>query len=242
MSSNRSVQSHHLTKGSGLRRGFSLIELLAAIAVVAILAAILIPAVSNVREKGLAAKGIAHLRQASGVLLLSAVQDANRITLVGRPGGAHRSWLFMLQRQGLIGEESYEGFRCPKQAPFDEGSHYQIFGVPMNRTMGEAIESPEGGANRVLHLSRLENPSEFVLLVDSVLSTNGFQWHTAWDGGESSGPHARHSGQIHVGMADGSARSVSPTEYAELRAKMTESPGLQVGYFNEALERVSATE
>jgi prepilin-type N-terminal cleavage/methylation domain-containing protein/prepilin-type processing-associated H-X9-DG protein len=242
MSSNRPVQSHHLTKGSGLRRGFSLIELLAAIAVVAILAAILIPAVSNVREKGLAAKGIAHLRQASGVLLLSAVQDANRITLVGRPGGAHRSWLFMLQSKGIIGDESYEGYRCPKQLPFGGGSHYHTFGVPMNRTMGEAIESHEGGNSRLLYLSRLENPADFMLLVDSVLSLNGYQWYTAWDSGEASGPHARHSGQINVGMADGSARSVSPTEYAELRAKMLGTPGLQVGYFNEALERVSASE
>ncbi len=236
------LRMKHPSKSNEGLGGFSLIELLAAIAVVAILAAILIPALSSVRERGLSAKSIAHLRQASGVLLLSAADDANRVTLVGRPGGTHRSWLFMLQRKGLIEGKSYEGFRCPKQAPFDEGSHYEIFGIPMSRTLGEAVESPEGGSNRVLYLSRLGNPSEFVLLVDSVLSTNGSQWHTAWDGGESSGPHARHQGRMHVGMADGSARSVSPVEYAELRADMTGAPGLQVGYFTEALERVPASE
>jgi prepilin-type N-terminal cleavage/methylation domain-containing protein len=49
--------------GAGVRRGFTLIELLTVIAIIGILAAILIPTISKVRETARYTKGLANLRE-----------------------------------------------------------------------------------------------------------------------------------------------------------------------------------
>lgn len=222
-------------RNPGVSTGFTLIELLAVLAVLAILAAILIPLLSSVRDRVLAAKGLANMRQSASLLVTSAAENNNEIILVDEINGNNLSWYQMLARMGDRFDPG-DAAVDPSYPPYQLENGFEIFGVPMNETLGPAIERTDGFQTRKVILSRVETPGNFVLLVDSVNPRREAQWRTAWDRGTPSGVHARHSGTMNIALADGSARRVTPEAYAELRAEMLDLDSVDLSYYDEALE------
>lgn len=141
---------------------------------------------------------------------------------------------------------------CPTHPPYtfdpeESDSWNHIYGVPMNNDSGVAstLADPAlervsdgvstGWSSRELYLSRLEAPSDYVLLADSILTSEPTdetaQSRTAWDDGQFSMVHARHNGNIQAAMADGSAVSLTPQEYAGHRARALNLQTYSVTYF-----------
>ncbi len=73
--------SRPVGQGIRSRTGFTLIELLAAVSIIVLLVALLIPAAGKVRMKGLEAKGVGNLRQV-GVAVMMYAND-NKLSLPG---------------------------------------------------------------------------------------------------------------------------------------------------------------
>lgn len=71
------------SRKNGLRSGFTLVELLTVIAIIAILAAIIIPVTGKVREKARGAQCVSNLREIGRAMLLYAGENKNTYPLHG---------------------------------------------------------------------------------------------------------------------------------------------------------------
>lgn len=172
-------------------------------------------------------------------MLTAAGTNDNQVTLVGGTAGS-TTWLGEIEK--VLGVD--EGLRlaavCPSHKPYDfDDNLARTYGVPMSPTLPNFLTTvPEGGNNtRVLHLARLENPADYPLLVDSALNGGGVQWRTAWDNGNTSTAHARHKGRINIALADGSAASMEPADYAAMRGRNSNNPSLILIYQDERGQR-----
>lgn len=104
------------------KRGFTLIEMLVVIGIIAILIALLMPAIGKARQRAYAAGCASNLRQISGALNLyladhEGVYPPHRADdITGGPDGVTKRWWYVL---GGYMEDSWEVYRCPAR-PFLE--------------------------------------------------------------------------------------------------------------------------
>lgn len=215
---------------------FTLIELLAVMAVTATLIALLLATLSGVRASFESAKCLSNLRQC-GVAMLSAGAEANsRVALVGGSAASTTSWLAEVERVLGVSEALRKAAVCPTHLPRAfAGSTAQTYGVAMSPVLPDFLTTFPGGSGstRVLYFSRLSKPSDYPLLVDSALNGGGVQWRTAWDNGNTATAQARHKGKINVLKADGSAASMSPEAYATVRGRNSNNPSMNLIYQDE---------
>jgi prepilin-type N-terminal cleavage/methylation domain-containing protein/prepilin-type processing-associated H-X9-DG protein len=170
----QSVGSCRLPRGQ--RGGFTLIELLVVIAIVAILAALLFPALHGARERGVAVTSLSNLRQLGIALHVYAGDNADAIPAnMGKDGirdtvnrKEYANWAnnvmsweldsdntntFLLKAGGLgpyAGNEKI--FRCPSDtalSPIQRSAGWteRVRTVSMNAMLGNAGEFMNGAVN-----------------------------------------------------------------------------------------------
>jgi len=95
------------------RRGFTLIELLVVIAIIAVLMAVLLPALNRVREQGKRAVCLSNMRQLALAWMLYADENDNKIVngAAGIPRIKEKQW---------VGKCWHDNFRTGEQLPADE--------------------------------------------------------------------------------------------------------------------------
>ncbi|HRR96240.1 MAG TPA: DUF1559 domain-containing protein [Candidatus Ratteibacteria bacterium] len=207
------------------RKGFTLIELLVVVAIISILAAMLLPALSQAREKARQALCMGNLKQL-GILVHMYAQDYDNVIVpyylydtstLGTP------WYGVFMRAKYVETVPYNAvkrtiFHCPSEPK--SNSYYrhgkstspnwnQATDYSMNRHVAPLIRLSTG--NRGERLSRITNPSGRFIICDGDAVAVG----VAWTGGSywsdmnpnlditPYGWELRHSGGMNYLFVDG---------------------------------------
>ena len=112
---NQSIASSFNAK-SASRAGFTLIELLVVIAIIAILAGMLLPALSKAKAKAKGIKCMSNLRQ-MGIAMIAYTDDNQRYPVgINRDRGSAWIWPALLRHYIGMGD-NVELFKCPTAPP-----------------------------------------------------------------------------------------------------------------------------
>ena len=157
---------------------FTLIELLIVIAIIAILAAMLLPALNNVRKRGYAVKCIANQRQCF-LMLQNYADDFNNYSITASqmiPGYSEaqawgRNLSFLYKKIDLTDKKQNEFF-CPSNKFSDTPAYLQTYGLCGRQAKLSPITWDGGSGYHGYILSRLHTPSDWGWIGDTWLTSH----------------------------------------------------------------------
>ena len=199
---------------SGVRhRGFTLVELLVTIGVIAVLISLLLPALRTAREQARRAQCLVNLRTLTTAWL--AYANANRGLLCGADAlmpdsQSFHQWVSVgddpqCARDGVLWPYLNDArvYKCPD----DEQDAFRSYSI--NSWLDGAGPPADGELTTARTLSRIRHPSETFVFVEEDLPSYGsfyVLWYgNPWDNSWISLPGVFHGNTCNVSFADGHA-------------------------------------
>ncbi|MCS6771640.1 MAG: prepilin-type N-terminal cleavage/methylation domain-containing protein [Kiritimatiellae bacterium] len=217
---------------NGSPRGFTLIELLVVVAILAVLAALLQPAVRNGLNRGRAAGCLNNIRQSMSGLQRSAF-DRDLIYLFGYADGRDRSWASEIVNGYLNGATNV--VLCPYYAPrrFDPSFRWlTTFGIREDPPASYVRPGPDN--TFWLRPDAVERPSDFLILADTTSrGRNGIRarQYKGFNVAVPGEVHARHGGAANGGFLDGHAETMPRPRIEALGIEALYDEDQTPGYF-----------
>lgn len=167
------------------RKAFSLVELLAAVAVVGILSALIVPTASRMLDNARETKCASNLRQLHQLFVGYAADFDGWLppSIDQTPeGGRSKTWNLELQRVGLVPKSSKTSpvwqttpvFLCPSMKQRDGKLNSDTpAAYAMNNLLGPNSRNKKEGIGR---LCEAVSPSKTYLFFDGIYKTGGTEW------------------------------------------------------------------
>jgi prepilin-type N-terminal cleavage/methylation domain-containing protein/prepilin-type processing-associated H-X9-DG protein len=207
---------------------FTLVELLVVMAVIAILASLLLPALSTAKKRARAVHCLNNLKQIGAGAHMSAQDNDNMLQLDSLISGSG-TWASILFTN--VGLEQREMFLCPSYKPFVWENWLNVYGIRRN-----APTNCAAGPNGIfLRVDCVSNPTEYLLVGDTTSQAQGGftarQYYLFITTSPLKMIHARHFGRANGLFLDGHVEPCNQPRLEGLGITAEYGPDLAIGYF-----------
>lgn len=207
---------------------FTLIELLIVIAIIAILAALLLPALNSARERARGVACISNLKQVGMSCRMYADQNKDILAVQFVTGDGYDNYYWGVEIFGSRKAIPKNAF-CPSfpSVISESDALAKTYGIRINNLLGDRVDKAHGNPvvsggldhNNPLsiHFAKMREPSLFPILFDSINCDTGLpSW--SFHGPGKCGIHFRHGNKANAWFADGHAAG---TDFHSCAAKFS---------------------